>query len=227
MSVVVALRRFPVKSLLGEDLDTLDLDLRGVVGDRAWSIRTSDNKIGSGKSTRRFAAVIGLLQLRAHTTQQGVTITLPTGEQYATDDPDAAEAISRFLKQPVTIKRETDVSHFDDGPVSLIGTASVAALAAEVKADVDDKRFRANILVDGLTAFAEDDLVGKHIRIGTATLEVAMRSPRCVMIDMESADLPEQHGNLLAAGRLNEACLGVIANVVEPGTIRRGDRLIM
>ena len=45
------------------------------------------------------------------------------------------------------------------------------------------------------------------------------------MINMASADLPEQPGNLAALGRLNEQCLGVIAQVVTPGRIATGDEL--
>lgn len=223
---VASLLRFPVKSMLGERLLALDVDERGVVGDRHWSIRTAENKIGSGKNTRRFAAVPGLLALRAHTANTSVTITLPTGKELLTHDPDAGPVLSELLEQPVTLACESNVSHFDDGPVSVLGVASVTALAAEVGAGVDADRFRANILVEGLPPFAEDSLVGRVLRIGDVLLEVTMRSPRCVMIDMETAALPPQPGNLVAVGRLNDACLGVIARVVLPGRIRIGDKLL-
>lgn len=223
---VGSLYRFPVKSLLGERVDAFDVDERGVIGDRVWSIRTADNKIGSGKSTRRFAAVPGLLQLRAHTDDAGVRITLPTGGTYLANDPMTAHALSEVLGQPVAVACETNVNHFDDGPVSLLGLASVAALAAEVGADVDATRFRANILVGGLPPFAEDSLVGHRLDIGDVCLEVSLRSTRCVMIDMETADLASQPGNLRAVGRINDLCLGVVARVTKPGRIRVGDRLL-
>lgn len=223
---VESLHRFPVKSLLGEQLDAVDVDARGVVGDRTWSIRTAENKIGSGKNSHRFAAVPGLLRMRSHTNDSGVAIELPSGEDCPIDAPASGHILSAFLGQPVTVARESDVSHFDDGPVSLIGLASVMALAAELGADVDPGRFRANIVVNGLPPFAEDSLVARHIRIGDVLLEVTMRSPRCVMIDMETADLPAQPGNLLTVGRVNGACLGVVARVAEPGRIRIGDRVL-
>jgi uncharacterized protein YcbX len=216
-----------VKSLLGERLDVLAVDERGVAGDRTWSIRTTDNKIGSGKSTRRFAAVPGLLMLRARTTSAGVAITVPTGAEVMAEDPAVNEMLSEHLGRPVTLARETDVSHFDDGPVSLIGAASVAALSAEVGADVDVSRFRANVVLEGLAPFAEDALVGRQIHVGDVSLEVLMRSTRCVMIDMETADLPAQPGNVLAVGRLHETCLGVIARVTGPGRIRLGDKVLV
>jgi len=223
---VASLHRFPMKSTLGESLGALDVDERGVVGDRIWSIRTRENKIGSGKSTRRFAAVPGLLRVRARTTDAGVRITLPTGEELLTQDPLTGPALSGLLGRPVTVACESNVSHFDDGPVSLLGAASVAALAAEVGAEVDASRFRANILIEGLQPFAEDSLVGQCLRIGDVLLEVTMRSPRCVMIDMETADLPSQPGNLVTVGRLNNACLGVVARVAAPGRVRVGDALL-
>jgi uncharacterized protein YcbX len=224
---VSALSRFPVKSLTGEELDALDLDARGVVGDRVWSIRTVANKIGSGKNTRRFAAVPGLLSLRARTVGAEVRIALPGGEDVAADDPAAAAALSDFLGQPVSLARESDVSHFDDGPVSIIGAGSLAALAAEVGAEVDPRRFRANLVVEGLPPFGEDELVGRRIRVGGVTFDVVLQSTRCVMIDMETADLPEQPRNLRTLGRLHDTCLGVVAQVVEPGRIRLGDQLQM
>lgn len=223
---VASLHRYPVKSTLGESLSALDMDERGVAGDRVWSVRTPENKIGSGKNSRRFAAVPGLLDLRARTTAAGVMIVLPTGEELLTQDPLVAATLSRFLGRPVAVASESDVSHFDDGPVSLLGLASVDALSADVGAAVDPTRFRANILVEGLPPFGEESLVGQRLRIGGVSLEVVLRSPRCVMVDMATADLPAQPGNLLALGRLNDVCLGVIARVVEPGRVHVGDRLL-
>ena len=220
---VESLHRYPVKSLLGEHLESLDIDARGCVGDRLWSVRTATGKIGSGKTTRRFAAVEGLLLLRASVEGGQVVITMPDGERLLVDDASAAEKISAHSGEPLTLASEAAVSHHDDGPVSLLGLSSVAALAAEVGADVDPARFRANLLIADTPPMAEDQLVGHRLQVGTAVLEVTMRSPRCVMIDMATADLPEQRGNLLAAGRVNDACLGVIARVVTPGRVTAGD----
>lgn len=222
---VVSLHRYPVKSLLGEDLAALDIDVRGVVGDRAWSVRTAAGKFGSGKSSNRFEALIGLLDLRATTTDRGVVVTLPSGDRYDVTDPEAADELSRRVGQPLTFGHESDVTHFDDGPVSLIGLSSVRALADARREPVDPARFRANVHLDTATPFVEDGWVGRQVAVGGAVLEVFMPSPRCVMINMSSADLPEQRGNLAALGSLHDSCLGVIARVVQPGRIATGDQL--
>jgi uncharacterized protein YcbX len=224
---VLALQRFPVKSLSGERREHLDLDERGCVGDRVWSVRTPDGKIGSGKNTRRFAAVPGLLEVRAEEQGGEIVLTFPGGTRCPVDSDDAAELLSRHLERPVSLARETSVSHFDDGPVSLIGSASVEALGAARGEEVDPARFRANLLLSTDEPFEEDAWVGRQVVVGSSVLRVTATSPRCVMIDMATADLPEQHGNLLAIGRLNDACLGVIAAVETPGRISVGDAAVI
>lgn len=220
---VIALHRYPVKSMLGEPVPRLELDSRGCVGDRVWAVRTAAGKIGSGKTTRRFAAVDGLLDLRAHQRDGHVVVSFPDGSTCTTDAPDAAQRLSHQLGQPVRLVPETDVSHHDDGPVSLIGRASVAAVGRERGEPVDPARFRANIVLDTSEAFVEDTWVGRQLQVGTAVLLVELSSPRCVMVNARTADLPVQPGNLAAVGRVNDGCLGVVARVVTPGTISVGD----
>ena len=222
---VVSLHRYPVKSMLGESVAALDVDERGVAGDRAWSVRTVENKIGSGKSSNRFDAVVGLLDIRAAISDTKVVVTFPDGETLCVEDPAAAERLSALLGRPLSFAAETNVSHFDDGPVSLIGLASVRALAAARGTDVDPGRFRANVVVDTDDAFVEDQWIGRQLRLGTAIFEVILPSPRCVMINMASADLPAQPGNLAVLGGLHGSSLGVIARVVRPGRLCNEDEL--
>ena len=222
---VAALHRYPVKSLQGEQASSLEIDARGCAGDRLWSVRTAAGKIGSGKNTRRFAAVPRLLELRAEERAGRVVVTLPDGSAVDIDSDEASGRLSGFVGQPVTVARETDVSHFDDGPVSLVGLASIAALSRERGEDVDPARFRANVVLDTTRPFVEDGWVGRVVAVGAAVLRVEMTSPRCVMVDAKTAELPAQPGNLTTIGRINRACLGVVATVLTPGTIRVADAL--
>jgi len=98
-------------------------------------------------------------------------------------------------------------------------------LSEERGAPVDPARFRANIRLDTERPFVEDEWIGRRVAVGSVVLEVVLPSPRCVMINMASADLPEQPGNLAAIGRLHDKCLGVIARVVQPGRVTVGDLL--
>jgi len=220
---VVSLTRYPVKSLLGESLAGIEAGERGCAGDRLWPVRTAENRIGSGKSTRRFAAVAGLLELRAAAAGGTVMVSFPDGTTLPAGHRDAPARLSAALGRPLTFARETDVSHFDDGPVSLVGTASIGAIAEARGEPVAAARFRANILPESSEPYVEQSWIGRLVRLGTATLRVTLLSVRCVMIDMKTADLPAQPGNLKAAGRVNDTALGVIAKVVTPGTVELGD----
>lgn len=66
---ITALARYPVKSMGGEPCGRLSFDERGVVGDRVWAVRTADGGIGSGKTTRRFRRLVGLLDCSAVLTE--------------------------------------------------------------------------------------------------------------------------------------------------------------
>jgi uncharacterized protein YcbX len=65
VGTVSLLARYPVKSMRGEQLERAEIEPRGLVGDRTWAVYTSDGGIGSGKSSRRFRRVDGLLGFSA------------------------------------------------------------------------------------------------------------------------------------------------------------------
>jgi uncharacterized protein YcbX len=222
---IISLHRYPVKSLLGEELSEL-VDARGVVGDRGWSVRTETGKIGSGKNTRRFASVPGLLQLRSRHDGDRPVVVFPDGTSTPVDSSEAAARVSSVVGSAVTLAKETSLSHFDDGPVSLIGTASLAAVSHEVRSEVSSERFRANIVVRTSVPFVEEQWIGGTVRLGSALLAVEMESPRCVMLDAATVDMPAAPGLLPAVGAANHGRLGVIGRVVAPGRIAMGNAVV-
>ncbi|WP_204037573.1 MOSC N-terminal beta barrel domain-containing protein, partial [Actinoplanes utahensis] len=54
---ITEIRRYPVKSMLGEQIPAAVLGARGLTGDRLWAVRDADGKFGSGKNTRRFRRI--------------------------------------------------------------------------------------------------------------------------------------------------------------------------
>ena len=61
---VASLWRYPVKSMIGEELSTVRLSDYGLVGDRAWGLRDStDGKIATAKNPRKWP---NLFVYRAH-----------------------------------------------------------------------------------------------------------------------------------------------------------------
>jgi hypothetical protein len=76
---VAALIRYPVTSMAGEALTAADVGPRKLDGDRSWAGRTEDGGIGSGKTTRRYRRVDGLLGLAAAPAEDDVPVSAPPG----------------------------------------------------------------------------------------------------------------------------------------------------
>ncbi|MEU8610620.1 MOSC domain-containing protein [Actinoplanes sp. NPDC048791] len=224
---VVELRRYPIKSLLGERPAAVDVEQRGLAGDRLWAVRDTEGKLGSGKNTRRFRRMPGLFRLRGHFADPVPVVELPDGRRFAADDPAGHRAVSEVLGRPVTIAREAEVLHHDEGPVSVISTAALRRLRELTGEAVDPLRFRANLLIDMPgSGFPEEEWLGRDLRIGDqVVLRPRRRLTRCVMIDQAQADVPE-HGRLLrTVAEHHDLTFGVWATVERTGRIQLGDTL--
>jgi len=224
---VTAIARFPVKSLVGEDLDSAVVDERGLVGDRQWAVRDVDGKLGSGKSTRRFRRMPGLLELTAgYGRDLTPLVRFPDGRSISAADPGIHDALSAQVGRAVTLVREAGVSHFDEGALHLVTTTSLARLSQVHDATVDLRRLRANLIIDTgqHPGFDEDDWIGRTLVIG-ADVVVRVRKPmiRCVMVDLPQADLAADGHLLDTVGRVNDTKLGLVVDVVAPGALRLGD----
>jgi uncharacterized protein YcbX len=101
--------RFPVKSMLGEELDAVDLSEGGVIGDRAYAVRDRETgKIASAKHPKLWP---GLLACRASFVEPPrageerppVRIELADGTSVTSDDPDVDPVLSRFFGRDVEL----------------------------------------------------------------------------------------------------------------------------
>lgn len=225
---IAAVHRYPVKSLSGETLSEARFDARGVVGDRWWAVLDPDGKLGSGKSSRRFRRMPGLLELTAEYDGDAPLVTFPDGRRLR-PGPELDEALSWHVGRRVALGQEAEVSHFDDGPVHLVTTSAVRAVEAVHGAAVDARRFRANLLLeDDGNDSDEDGWLGARLAVGEALLEVVQPMPRCVMVDQPQVGVDVDDGGLLrtiATHRDND--FGRLLRVVHPGRFRLGDEVVV
>ncbi|WP_246159171.1 MOSC domain-containing protein [Catellatospora sichuanensis] len=99
-AAVAALHRYPVKSLLGERLDSADVSGSGMVGDRALALLdTATGRVASAKHPRLWQR---LLTLTAATDPRGVRITGPGVDVHSTDSS-AAKTLSALLGRDVEL----------------------------------------------------------------------------------------------------------------------------
>lgn len=229
---VTALARYPVKSMAGEQLDRARFTERGVDGDRSWATYTADGGIGSGKTTRRFRRVDGLLDLRARLDGTAAPLVVfPDGREHRADDPETSAALSDLLGQPLRLAAETSVPHHDESPVHLVTTAALRHVGRVLGTPVAAARFRGNVVLetDGV-GFVEDDWSGRELALGDeVVLRLGPGMPRCVM-----ADLPQPHDGvpgrarvLSTLGKIHDVEFGLQAYVVRTGTVRRGDPAVL
>lgn len=105
---VIDLWRYPVKSMLGEELDSTEVGERGLIGDRAWALVSDDGKVASAKNPRKWARLFDcraefVESPRASGSLPPVRITLPGGRVVHTDDVGASRVLSEVLGHEATL----------------------------------------------------------------------------------------------------------------------------
>lgn len=226
VGTVVGLWRYPVKSMLGEQVDALAFTARGPEDDRRWAMQGPDGRLGSGKSGRRFVHMDGLLRLRASVERGVPVVTLPSGAVVRGGGVDFDAAVGAAVGMPVTLVEEAEVPHVDDAPVHLVTTSSLEAWAAAAGADaVDALRARPNLVIaTDDRGRPEDAWEGHTLAVGGVRLRVTKRTERCVMVTAEQAGLAHDT-RLLRALIPADRCVGVYADVAAEGRITTGDEV--
>lgn len=224
MPDLLSIRRYPVKGCAGEDLRAVDLDGRGLVGDRLWAVRDRDGRLASGKDSRRFRRMDAVFELAARLRSDVAEVGFPDGTWHRADTEAAAARLRAHFGRDVRLAPEADVPHMDEGGVSLVGTASLRALADLTgSAVVDPRHFRVNLLVETDEPWVEEAWVGRRLHLGSAEVRVVEPIPRCRMVDI-AQDGVAAHGSLLQTlGQHRAARLAVLLEVTRPGTVGAGD----
>jgi MOSC domain-containing protein len=227
-ATVLELWRYPVKSLLGERLEKIEVEARGFRGDRRFAVTDCNGKIGSGKTTRRFRLLPGLFDLRAHTEGEQALVTLPNGSELPVGDPLLDEFLRTRYGDQLHLAEESTVPHHDAAPLHVLTTASLRWLQAQLPDSlVDRRRFRPNILLSAVgNERIEDRWVGQRFALGGIVLRISERTERCVMTTNGQDELPRDPAVLAAVTKMNEVCLGAYATVERSGTISVGDSLV-
>ena len=186
---VLALYRYPVKSLQGEALEQVDVGAHGIDGDRSHALR--DDASGVVLTARRDPILLfGRGGLDA--SGQG-WVELPDGRRTSADG-----TLSDWVGRPVRLVEPTDarstyetpVDPEDEGsavrrwqgPVGSYHDSATTQLSLVASGEIagwDVRRFRPNVV---LAADSLAHLVGTRIRLGSVELDVVKRIDRCVVV---------------------------------------------
>lgn len=202
VGAVQAMWRYPIKSMMGEEVRETEISERGMAGDRAYAL--------VDKASNRAAAVrtwgSRLMSYRAEYLEEPqaerpapqVRIRTPDGEELSTAQSDIEARLSEGFDRSLSLMAQAPEgllvecppgtfggkfaeltegplagqspagTFFDSAPVHLIAASTIEHLqAAYSPGAVDARRFRANIVVEGVgEAFAENAWVGRRLGVG-------------------------------------------------------------
>ena len=222
---VVALQWFPVKSMGGAPIETVDVTVAGLRGDREWAVYDQAGKLASGKHSRRFRRMDPVFECVARRDGDETVVVLPDGSEHLAGRPETDAALAAHFGEPVWLRRETDVPHQDQAPFSLIGSATLGELGRH-EGDgrpLDPRHVRANVVVETDEPYAEESWVGREVAVGAVRVRVLEPTQRCRMVGVAQVGLPERPGMLRVISDHHALLAGVYADVVHPGPIRVGD----
>ncbi|MEJ3748984.1 MOSC domain-containing protein [Actinomycetes bacterium KLBMP 9797] len=221
---VEQLWRYPVKSVGGEQLATAAIGTFGIEGDRGIAVQDERDEITWA------GAVPALMRIRAVTVGAGVAeLTLPDGERFRSDAPDAGSRLSAAVQAKVTLV--SSPPHRPAAALHVVTTTALHSLASALPdSAIDTTRFRPNLVLDTLvldgapdTGYPEHGWIGRRLAIGELRLRFTEGCERCVMITKETPTVPHDRGVLRWVARELGNTLGVYAAVETPGQIRVGD----
>ncbi len=161
---VVALWRYPVKSMMGEELNAAEVTERGVVGDRQFAVvDASTGKVAGAKNPRKWGNFFDFRAAYVEPPQRGsklpaVRLTMPDGTVVTSEQPDLAQVLSKGLGREVAFAKARGNGE------------SSGAQAEEYWPDTDGLDHRDTVTEWELPAGTFFDLAVVHV-LTTATIE--------------------------------------------------------
>jgi uncharacterized protein len=251
MSEIVVTRFLttPVKGMRIGEVESIDLSRTGARGNRAFYVIDDRGRMVNGKVVRNLQVVSPDYDPDA----DRLALTFPDGsrvegqvaygdrietrffgqeERVAEVIGPWADAISEFFARPLRlVASPTAVDRGVAAAASLISRASLRRLAEQAEErQLDARRFRMLIEIDGVAPHEEDGWVGGEVRIGPALVRMHGHVGRCLITsrDPETAEVDLPTLELLTQYRREVVSteplpFGIYGEVLEGGTVRLGD----
>jgi MOSC domain-containing protein len=247
---VTALSITPVKSTRLQTVDSIVLGHAGVRDNRRFYVVDARRHLVNGKRLGELTAI------DARYAEPRLTLRFPDGSTvegdvslgdevqtrfFSVSDTGRlvqgpwADALSEYAGRPLELveARASAIDRGAMGVASVISRASLARLAQENgDDDIDWRRFRMLIEIDGLPAHGEDRWVGQATRIGGAVVKWGGHVGRCLTtsrdpdtgtIDLPTLDLLRSYRGALDT--TEPLPFGVYGEVLDEGEVRVGDEV--
>ncbi len=250
MSVAIsAIYRYPVKGLNGESLDSVQLSAgEGLPHDRRFALAHASSQFD--RTNPQWLPKTNFLTLMRDERlamldalfdpETGVLRILRDGRQVARGDitqqlgrtlieqfldafmPSGPRGNPHIVEAPGAM-----LSDVGEKVVSIINLASVRDIERVVRAAVDPRRFRGNVLIEGAPAWAEARWVGREIAFGGVRLSVTKVIERCaaIEVDPQTANRDIHLLRPMRQGFGHIEC-GIYASVLTDGILSVGDAVV-
>lgn len=247
--VVTGLALTPVKGTRLRSVEEIELRSDGAAGNRRFFVIDERDRMVSGKALGDLCSVIadyddagdrlsltfpdgsvvdaavqtdGSLPVRFYShTLEGQIVVGPWSDALS----EHASKRLRLVRGPAAVDRGRA------GAASLISRASLARLAeAAGEPDIDVRRFRMLVEIDGVSAHEEDGWVGRRVRIGAATVQFGGHVGRCLFtsrdpetgaVDLPTLDILRDYRS--DVNSTEPLPFGIYGKVIREGTVRIGD----
>lgn len=248
---LTSITRFPVKGLSGESLECIELEPgHGLPHDRRYALALADTEFDEQHPLplpkTKFVVLMRYERLAALTAEFDAAtsqLVLRCGSALLAnarlDEAEGRNAIAsvvadfigeRLQGRPRVVAaaghRFTDVGTHSPSmmeAVSVVNLASVRALEQAMGEAIDPRRFRANLLVDGLEPWAEFGWMDREITIGELRFRGMARTRRCAATEV-NPDTATRDLKIPAAivKHFGHADMGVYVSAQTRGSLRLG-----
>lgn len=195
---VEGLRAFPVKSMTAPRLEHVRVEASGLQHDRVWAVVDDEGSVVTAKHAPDLRAVAAVVPEGAHAPE----LVLP-GEDEPLTGAAADAAVARLIGRPGRLQVADGASFADVAPVHVVSRQAVEQAAADEGTTLGDpacsvEEPRANVELDLTAGELETAWVGRELHLGDVVLRISQQPKHC---------------------------LGVYADVVQPGEVEVGDEV--
>jgi uncharacterized protein len=234
IGVVAGIYRFPVKSMQGEALQRGRLWWHGLDGDRRYAFVKTGSRSSfpwlTGRDIPNLIRHVPRFADPGDPVNSPILVRTPEGRELALESAELCDTLGALHGAPVHLLH-LGRGTFDSMPLSIMSLSTVRALGERLGADVDPRRFRANVLVEAFEDLphVEDQWIGRPLRFGDRPGSARVRAnrpiTRCMMVNLDPDTARQDPRVLRDLTHSHDTTAAIHASTEAPGTIEVGDML--
>lgn len=204
---VKQLWRYPVKTLAGEQRESVEITANGITGDRIVHVRGPEGV----RTSRRQHRLIGLHGSLDPNTQE------PRIDENHWNSPEALALVRGAAGEDASLAFYNGVERFDVLPLLVATDGAISEFGRDVR------RLRPNIVIGGVGGMAETGWEGCELHIGNVILFLHSLRARCPMTTVDPDSLERDPDVLRDIARRFGGRLALNTGVLVAGIIHLGD----